>query len=108
MISPLLISYSYGHGGSLARYQHVFFLVDRDAILGEDGDVSIVVGFTTLIKDVGILLSESALAVSLDMCGRESLVSHFTLFVPAVATPTRFIDRQIIGIPVFNLSPLLI
>ena len=61
----------------------------------------------TLIKDVGILLSESALAVSLDVCGRESLVSHFTLFVPALATPTRFVDRQIIGIPVFNLSPLL-
>ena len=76
--APSLILYSDENRRSIVCYEHVFFVVYRVTVLGEDRDVSIDVGLTTLIKDVESLSKELALAVSLDSNDSGSLVSHLS------------------------------
>ena len=107
-IAPSLILYANEDGDSFTSYEHIFFLVDGDTILGEDGNITIGIGrLPTLIRDVWNSSEESELAAFLESCGNGSSVSQLPWHVPALVTPTCFVDFRNIDIPTFNLSSLL-
>ena len=65
LIVPLLISYVNEDGGALASYEHVFFLVDNDTILGEDGCVAIVIDLAHTHERCGELIKRICIGYSL-------------------------------------------
>ncbi len=103
-VSAPLVALSNENGFALACYENIFFFVDRNSFLGENGYVVIVSYFPTLMSEVGKSLNVSAFAAFVESCRKGSAVTYCPLHVLPFNTPTFLADILSIGRPTVFLS----